>query len=287
MKQSKYKKRGWYGESRRHYLAAKGISTSKRKTTSKYARRYNYTPTYAAGDLPLIAADGVGTVGAAAVPLLPLVVFSGLAYAGAKHVKNKKDKTGSYFKHKEFEGIEDDHQIAWKLNPAVRHVEMDVDEFLNRAGDIRHDESLLPFYNEELQERRPLFELSKLMSEGREIDAPFMESRNIGGLHIHEGRHRAIAAEMLGKKKIPVAVDFPEEYLSDEVFDRWWDKMDFSGDEYKNTWKRRFKTGRPTEGMDKKSRKEFFNVLKELNVDLSDKRRIHPDKGDIKYMAIK
>lgn len=35
MKQTKYKKRGWYGESHRHYLAAKGVKTAFKKPDRK------------------------------------------------------------------------------------------------------------------------------------------------------------------------------------------------------------------------------------------------------------
>lgn len=35
---NRYKKRGWFGESHRHYLAAKGISTAKKYNVSKFAQ---------------------------------------------------------------------------------------------------------------------------------------------------------------------------------------------------------------------------------------------------------
>jgi hypothetical protein len=56
------------------------------------ARSYNYTPTFVAGDLPLIAADGVGTAGAAAVPLIPVLVTAGVLFLGAREVKKQVDK---------------------------------------------------------------------------------------------------------------------------------------------------------------------------------------------------
>ena len=46
-----------------------------------------YTPTYLAGDLPLIVADGAGTAGAATVSLIPLAVTAGAIYVGAKGVQ--------------------------------------------------------------------------------------------------------------------------------------------------------------------------------------------------------
>lgn len=54
-------------------------------------RAYNYTPTYVAGDLPVIAADGVGTAGAATVALIPLAVTAGALYVGGKIVKKQYD----------------------------------------------------------------------------------------------------------------------------------------------------------------------------------------------------
>jgi len=86
MKGARYKRRGWYGESRRHYLAAKGIKTAKTKQ-----KRYYYTPTYAVGDMSLIAADGVGTAGAAVVPFIPALVAVGGIYLGARGIKRKSE----------------------------------------------------------------------------------------------------------------------------------------------------------------------------------------------------
>jgi len=70
-------------------------------------RRYNYVPTYAVGDMSLIAADGLGTAGAAGVSMIPVIVPVLLAYGGAKYIANKKKKTGSYFtiKRKHAQGV--------------------------------------------------------------------------------------------------------------------------------------------------------------------------------------
>jgi hypothetical protein len=90
---NRYKKHGgWYNESHRHYLAAKGIKTR---------HKYYYTPTYVPADLSLIGADAIGTAGAAAVPWLFPALAAFAVYKGVEHVKRKKDKTGSYFIRKE------------------------------------------------------------------------------------------------------------------------------------------------------------------------------------------
>jgi DNA polymerase/3'-5' exonuclease PolX len=47
---------------------------------------------YAVSDMPLIAADAIGTVGAAAVSLAPVAVAGGVIYLGAKYVKKKMKK---------------------------------------------------------------------------------------------------------------------------------------------------------------------------------------------------
>ena len=90
-KMSRYKPVGWRNESHRHYLAAKGIKTRYQ------AHKYYYTPTYVAGDLPLIAGDAVGTAGAEAVSLIPVVVPLVLLYGGVKIAKKHKDKTGHWY----------------------------------------------------------------------------------------------------------------------------------------------------------------------------------------------
>jgi len=82
---------GWKYESARHALAARGIPTG---------RRYNYVPTYVAGDLPLIAGDAMGTAGASAVGLIPLVVPALLAYGGAKIVSKQLKRRKSRAKEK-------------------------------------------------------------------------------------------------------------------------------------------------------------------------------------------
>lgn len=80
----RYKPVGWRGEPHRHYLAAKGVRTS-----HKY---YAYTPTFVAGDLPLIAGDAIGTAGASAVALIPVAVPAAMVYGGAKYIKGKMQK---------------------------------------------------------------------------------------------------------------------------------------------------------------------------------------------------
>lgn len=101
---------GWRKESHRHYLAAKGISTSKNKPKKYYA----YAPTYVAGDLPLIAGDAVGTAGASVVELAPLagpVLFAVVGLKIAANAKQKKDKTGSYFVHKKDAMLKGDLEV--------------------------------------------------------------------------------------------------------------------------------------------------------------------------------
>lgn len=88
-------KRGWYGESHRHYLASKGVKTNRYMAGKN--RYYAYTPTYVAGDLPVIAGDAVGTAGAEAVSLIPIAVPLLLAYGGAKALKKHKEKTGHWY----------------------------------------------------------------------------------------------------------------------------------------------------------------------------------------------
>jgi hypothetical protein len=57
-----------------------------------FSKKYYYTPTYVASDIPLIAGDAVGTTGAAAVPLIPVAVPLVLAYGGATVVKKRYDE---------------------------------------------------------------------------------------------------------------------------------------------------------------------------------------------------
>lgn len=53
---------------------------------------YAYAPTYVTGDLPLIAGDALGTVGAEAVSWIPVAVPLAMLYGGTKYVKGQYDK---------------------------------------------------------------------------------------------------------------------------------------------------------------------------------------------------
>ena len=65
---------GWRYESYRHSLDAHRIRTS---------RWYNvYVPTYGAGDIPLIAGQGVGVAGAEAVSWIPVAVPAACVWCG-------------------------------------------------------------------------------------------------------------------------------------------------------------------------------------------------------------
>jgi len=83
---------------RRVVLSERGRGEMRESFSKKgtQPRRYNYTPTYVAGDLPLIAGDAVGTVGATAVALAPLAVAAGAIYVGGKIIAKevKKSKKG-------------------------------------------------------------------------------------------------------------------------------------------------------------------------------------------------
>lgn len=78
-------------------MKAKKASFATKKQAHKY---YAFEPTFVSSDLPLIAADGVGTAGAATVSLLPVIVPVALLYGGAKILSNRKKKTGSFFAEK-------------------------------------------------------------------------------------------------------------------------------------------------------------------------------------------
>lgn len=67
----------------------------------KPRRHMAYAPAYVAGDLPLIAADAVGTAGAAAIPLIPVAVAAGALYGGAKLAKSAYKKSKKYMVDKE------------------------------------------------------------------------------------------------------------------------------------------------------------------------------------------
>lgn len=72
-----------------HLIAMEKHVEKQKKKPRKYM---SYIPTYAAGDLPVIAGDAVGTAGAAVIPLIPIGVAAGAVYIGAKSIKNSIKK---------------------------------------------------------------------------------------------------------------------------------------------------------------------------------------------------
>ena len=54
--------------------------------------RFSYAPLYSAGDLSAMAVDGIGTAGATAVSLVPLVTTLGIGYIGASLALKGKNK---------------------------------------------------------------------------------------------------------------------------------------------------------------------------------------------------
>jgi hypothetical protein len=63
------------------------------KMERKKSRRYNYVPTYVVSDMPLIAGDAIGTVGAEAVSLMPVAVPLLMIAGGTVLAKKTYDKT--------------------------------------------------------------------------------------------------------------------------------------------------------------------------------------------------
>lgn len=53
---------------------------------------FSYAPIYATGDLPLMAVDGIGTAGATAVSMVPLMTMLGAGYVGASLALKGKNK---------------------------------------------------------------------------------------------------------------------------------------------------------------------------------------------------
>lgn len=54
--------------------------------------RFSYAPVYAAGDIPAMGVDVVGTAGSTVVGAIPLITTLGVAYIGADMVLKTKDR---------------------------------------------------------------------------------------------------------------------------------------------------------------------------------------------------
>jgi hypothetical protein len=54
--------------------------------------KFSYVPVYSVGDISAMGVDAVGTAGATAVSLVPLVTFLGVGYVGAELALKAKDR---------------------------------------------------------------------------------------------------------------------------------------------------------------------------------------------------
>ena len=69
------------------------LGKMERRLERRKPRRYNYVPAYVASDLPLIAGDAVGTVGAETVSLVPVIAPVALLAGGLWLGKKAYDKS--------------------------------------------------------------------------------------------------------------------------------------------------------------------------------------------------
>lgn len=157
--------------------------------------------------------------------------------------------------------------MAWNVKQAEKEGriirEMRPRDYLKKTG--TSDEYLKTFEfdtyaDTEKGKSRPIKELAeKIKSEDTLVDLPMVED-SFGG---HEGRHRALAAEIAGEGKIPVIVPIPireREELAEKFIK---ERFPESGKSYQEGWRHRFKQGMPQDLMDSESHKAMVKVKKE------------------------
>lgn len=84
----------WHKKVNRKHLSPFDWGEKKEEPKQYQAHKYYaYSPTYVAGDLPLIAGDALGTVGAEAVAWAPVAVPVAMIYGGAVLAKKSYEKT--------------------------------------------------------------------------------------------------------------------------------------------------------------------------------------------------
>ena len=142
--------------------------------------------------------------------------------------------------------------MAWKRPEDYDYIEeMSPREYLNRTNSPnfglkdkkfgkewsdKHGYKEETYSDSETKMAEPLSKLSnKITDNTSEVPIPYVEPDGD-----HEGRHRALAAERAGIKKIPVKTSPPKSWRSDKVVSGFNEKR-FSGydDDYKETWRKR------------------------------------------------
>jgi hypothetical protein len=115
----------------------------------------------------------------------------------------------------------------------------------------------------EKKKERPIWELGEhIESEETKVRIPFVDD-----FGEHEGRHRAYAAMLKGKREIPVAVPLERSErrsLGEEFVERVFPDSD---PYYRREWIERFEGGFPESSMDKESRQIYQELLKEREIE--------------------
>lgn len=154
--------------------------------------------------------------------------------------------------------------MAWDIEKAKKEGHtikmLSPREYLSKTTEADHPTM---YYDIETEKHEPISKLAEhIVSPEKKVTIPY-----VGDIpEEHEGRHRAIAAEVAGQKKIPVAVTLPKEDrdILAEAFIK--EAFPESHITYQNEWRQRFKKGFPEASMDSKTLEKYKKVRKELNL---------------------
>lgn len=156
---------------------------------------------------------------------------------------------------------------AWKTEPGQYIQRIPPKEFIKRAGLHDLPEEKYPlllgkYYDAKEQKLQPIEKLSEhIKSKKTKVWIPWIDDPTPVGA-LHEGKHRAFAAELAGEELIPVAVPLPKEKreeLAEEFIKEAFPDSHFS---YQNEWRERFRKGHPEQRMDPTTAKIFDKILK-------------------------
>lgn len=190
------------------------------------------------------------------------------------------------------EAVEEDttsKDMAWDIKEAkdkgwyIRY--MKPKTYLKKTGlDPENLPKFIQTYHDYNQRKKqPIEQLSQKIASKEKVDIPWLSDEP----ELHEGRHRAYAAMLAEKKKIPVATLYPKSYSNDEIFEEFYKKRNLPNTpEHRKEWKEYFDSKQPIVFMNSEEKQTYDKILHEKRL-LKENESIIPKEDEQNQKEIK